>query len=447
MIDNKLLSTNVLLLCNKPNVGNDANTIVDHIDAIEQYSSHRIWLCSNLGNLPARLDLEKFDVIIIHYSLCLLNNNYISYESKKRIRDYKGLKVVFVQDEYRQINKMNDELQFLDIDVLFTCFPESEINKIYTEKKLPNVSKYTNLTGYIPDRLIATNNQVPIKDRFIDVGYRGRKLSYWYGELAYEKWNIVDKWFEHVGQDVLKVDLSYNESDRIYGEHWNKFLSSCKTTLGVESGASVMDFTGELEQEIEIYQLMHPTEEFSSVQKKYLLQHEGKYKLNQISPRCFEAIALKTVLVLYEGEYSGILKPGHHYIMLKKDFSNIQEVIQCINNDAYLQEMADRAFEEVALNTEFSYRTFIKHVDEVISSELTQRKKAAVRIAYTEEQYKRDVSWVALKNKVKKYGLHVYQRLPPVPRLLIKLVFRPKHIVYALRTRFLVLSKIVKSKE
>lgn len=427
---------NILLLCNKPDVGNDANTIVDHIEAIERYSNHHIWLYSNLGSLPSLLNLDKFDVIIIHYSLCLLNNIYISKKSKKRLREYNGLKVVFVQDEYRQINKMNDELQYLNIDVLFTCFSDAEKNKIYSAEKLTNVSKYTNLTGYIPERLIGLNNQIPIKERPISVGYRGRKLPYWYGELAYEKWNIVDKWFDIVSNDELTVDLSYNETDRIYGENWNKFLSSCKTTLGVESGASVMDFTGNLEKVIDSFQLLNPNESFEFIQKKYLLPYEGKYKLNQISPRCFEAIALKTVLVLYEGEYSGILIPNRHYIMLKKDFSNIQEVIRFILDDEYLQNMADTAFQEIALNPEYTYRSFIKYVDEVICSEFLLRNKLLVQEPYINKSYNSALRWLKLQNKIKKRGFLIYLRLPPSFRLIVKLILRPKQLVYAFQSRY-----------
>lgn len=424
---------NILLLCNKPKQGNDANTIVDHIEAIEKYSKNRIWLCSNIGHLSDKLDLDKFDVIIIHYSLSLLNDYYLSGKLKQRLREYKGLKVVFVQDEYRQINLMKSELNFLDIDVLFTCFPESEINKIYTDEELPRVSKYTNLTGYIPGRLIAKQDFVPIKKRNTHVGYRGRKVPYWLGELAYEKWSIVDKWFEHVTSKELKVDLSYSEKDRIYGDSWIKFLFSCKATLGVESGASVMDFTGELEKNIDLHQVLYSNDSFIEVQKKYLSIHEGKYKLNQISPRCFEAIALKTVLVLYEGEYSGILIPGRHYIMLKKDFSNIDEVTRYLHDDEYLQKIADQAYNEVALNHDYSYRAFIERVDQIIDSEFLQRKKIAVAEPYNEESYQSILKWMSLKNKFKNNAFGVYRNFPEWLRFVIKAVVRPRYGISSIR--------------
>jgi hypothetical protein len=51
-------------------------------------------------------------------------------------------------------------------------------------------------------------------------------------------------------------------------------------------------------------------------------------------------------MVLFEGRYSGVLKPHRHYIPLKKDFSNFDEVVAKIRDVEGLQEMVDRTFDE-----------------------------------------------------------------------------------------------------
>jgi hypothetical protein len=142
----------------------------------EEHSKHKIWLYSNIGNISPKLDI---DVINIHYSLCLLNNYYISQQSKDCLRAYNGLKRAFVQDEYRQINDMIFQLQYLKIDVLFICFPKAEIEKIYLTQKLPDTSKYPTMTGFVPSKLLNSHYQKPIVDRHIHVGYRARKLPFW----------------------------------------------------------------------------------------------------------------------------------------------------------------------------------------------------------------------------------------------------------------------------
>ncbi|RUR11857.1 hypothetical protein [Legionella septentrionalis] len=383
------MKLNILFLCDKP-TGN-ANTILDHISAFETYSNHTIWTYSNLGDFSPKLQLARFDAIIVHYSLSLLYDHFISPAAKRQLREFSGLKVLFVQDEYRQINKLIEQIKLIEFDVLFTCFPEAEIEKIYSRAVLPNLLKYNNLTGYIPEKLAKLAEHKHMAEREIDVGYRGRKIPYWLGELAYEKWSIVEKWRQYAADTDLRVDISYKEEERIYGIDWINFLSSCKTTLGVESGASVMDFTGKLEKIIDFHQQNYPEDSFQEIQQMYLKEHEGKCKLNQISPRCFEAIALKTVLVLYEGEYSGILIPERHYIPLKKDFSNISAVIAKIKNIDYLQNMADTAFAEIAQNPKYSYKTFIHRVDEIISSAFAAKDKKKVAAAYTEKEFNEEI--------------------------------------------------------
>lgn len=382
------MKLNILLLCNQPKEAVDASTIIDHISAFKNYSMHKIFTYSNTGNLHKNLDLNRFEAIIIHYTSSLVNDYYISPQSKQLLRDYQGLKIVFIQDEYRQIYKIISELQFLDADVLFTCFSEQEMSTIYPKHALPNLSLYSNLTGYVPEKILHQANQlINIVNRPIDVGYRSRKVPFWLGQLGYEKWNIVEQWKEHVSPNCkLKVDISYQEEDRIYGQQWINFISSCKTTLGVESGASIMDFTGQLQIFTELHQAKYPKHDFQTIHKKYLEDYEGMYNLNQISPRCFEAAALKTALILFEGEYSGILLPHRHYLPLKKDFSNINNIISCIKNTEFLQQLVDTTYQEIALNPHYSYAHFIKNIDQTILNEFVSRQKTYTAIHYTEDE-------------------------------------------------------------
>lgn len=363
---------NILLLCHSPKY--NANAINDHIDAFVNYSNHNIYRLSSLGVLPKFFELDNYDAIIIHYSCTVLSDFYLNKKSKERIRNYKGLKVLLAQDEYRLVDKFIETVNYLKIDVLFTCYPEPEIEKVYPEARLPNVRKVNNLTGYVPERLLSINKP-KIRDRSVHVGYRARKVPFSLGFLGKEKWDIVDKFsVEAKGKGVL-CDISYREQDRIYGQKWINFLLNCKSTLGVESGASIIDFTGELHETVEQYMKRMPKATFEEVHKLFLEKHEGKIKMNQVSPRVFEAAALKTVMVLYEGEYSNVLKPWLHYIPLKKDFSNIDQVLDYLKDDEKLQKMADQTFDEIALNNDCSFRSFISKFDNVVSEEFSKRNK------------------------------------------------------------------------
>lgn len=380
---------NILLLCNRPAKNADASTVTDHLDAFCEYSEHNITQLSFIRDMPSRLDLNRFDAVIIHYTIAVgyLCKHYLSERTKQRIRDFNGVKIVFIQDEYRSVNAVLKTLQFIKADILFTCVPESEISKVYSNDALPDVLKVNTLTGYVPKELLTV--EVPkIADRPIDVGYRTRKPPYWLGELGLEKWQIADKFEAAVADTGLTLDISYDESRRIYGDKWMGFVSSCKTMLGVESGASVFDFEGNIQRDVDEYVAQNPDASFDEVQKKFLMPYEGKISLNQISPRCFEAAALKTVMVLYEGSYSGILKPWQHYVPLNKDFSNISDVVNFIKDNGNLEAMAQRTYDEIALNPAYSYEGFVGEFDGVINSYFYENQLSPTSNSYTKSGYK-----------------------------------------------------------
>lgn len=364
-----------------------AGTIRDHIYAFKRFSKHTITLFDSLTcqysfckrSIPAHLDLETFDALVIHYSIYTMGDHMLDPITRARIAAYTGIKIMFIQDEYRLVNKVHDVLRTLGINVLFTCVPEQEIEKVYPAEKLPGLKKINTLTGFVPEELLGKVAHANIAQRPIDVGYRARKLSAWYGQLAQEKYEISDFFAEHNArlEKPLKLDVSWREEDRIYGDAWPRFITSCKAMLGVESGASVFDFTGEIQTNVEAYERANPNASFAEIKEKFFKDEDGKIYLNQISPRCFEAIALKTPLVLYEGNYSGVLKPWQHYIPLKKDFSNFAEVVEKIRDTAFLEQLAERAYNEVALDTRWTYAHFIAAFDEAVDEALAAQKAFA----------------------------------------------------------------------
>jgi hypothetical protein len=363
---------NILLLCNYAPEG--AGTIVDHIEAFKLYSKNDYFILSNLGDLPDWLDLSRFDALVIHYSLVACYDSYISTEARQRIRNFKGFKAAFVQDDYRWINDTVKVLNYMGIHALFPLTGPDIINKVYSPEKLPNVRKETVLAGYVPKPLLGLKVK-PYRERGLDVGYRARKLPAWMGSHTLQKWHIAQQFSRDAERFCLKIDISCCEKDRIYGEHWIDFVSNCRATLGTESGASVCDFTGEIQRNVEEHLLKNPSEDFETLRSLYFKNEDCQIMMNVISPRCFESAALRTLMILYEGEYSGILIPWRHYVPLKRDHSNMWEVVQILQSPDEAQKIIDQAFEEVAKNPNYSYSALIELVDRVMDEEWSDSLK------------------------------------------------------------------------
>jgi hypothetical protein len=236
---------------------------------------------------------------------------------------------------------------------------------VYDEQRLPGTVKYTTLTGYVPERY-RNFSDPPLESRPIDVGYRGRNIPFWLGMLGQEKTWIGQGFLEHSKKYDIKCDIRWEEQDRIYGEDWDKFISSCKAMLGTEGGASITDFDGTVEKKTKAYLEKHPGADFWEVHKNVLRPYEGNLVGNKITPRVFECAAHRTAMILFPGEYSGIIRPWEHYIPLKKDFSNVGEVIEKLDNIESLKRMTTFAYEDLIASGRYSYRKFIREFDEVI---------------------------------------------------------------------------------
>lgn len=368
---------NVLLLCDLPRYATNANTLFDHAYALRDLSRHNVKIYSGKGPIPYWLDLNKFDVIVIHYTHFILGDSYLSEGAKRKIAAFNGLKAIFIQDEYRFVRPINREMAKMGIHLIYSCIEgEAALKEVYPESILGPVSIKTVLTGYVPHSA-AKAPSAPLAERPLTVTYRGRKLPFWYGSVAQEKWDLVPRFLEAASVRPAtrgwKMDLSYHEHDRIYGDAWVKFLEDSRVSLGVESAASVFDFEGTLAGPVEDYQARFPEATFEEVAAKFFPGEDKRIYLRCISPRCFESIAARTAMVLMEGEYSRILKPGVHYISLKKDLSNFDEVVDAINDVPRLQAMVDRAYEDVIASGAWGYSKLAQAFDEGIEAEFSKR--------------------------------------------------------------------------
>lgn len=355
----------------------NANTIRDHIDAIAGTPDHDVCILPFATNIPAQLDLEKFDAVVIHYSIYCAHIHSLGLTSRRKIARYSGLKAVFVQDEYRTIDATVAVFAEMGIDLLFTVVPEGLVDRIYDPQKLP-CRRVTVLTGYVPKALLSVKTP-DISERGIDIGYRARRLPYWLGKLAQEKTTIAEKMIADAQIHGLTFDISCLETDRIYGEAWIRFLSQCKATLGTESGASLCDFAGKFQAAVDEYCESNPAADFAEVESKIFPGADGKIVIAVISPRVFEAAALRTLMILYEGSYSGRLVPWRHYVPLRKDHSNISEVVAVLRDPARIRAIVDAAYDEVACAYENSFASLRSVVFREIEAAFLRKGRPQVK--------------------------------------------------------------------
>ena len=87
----------------------------------------------------------------------------------------------------------------------------------------------------------------------------------------------------------------------------------------------------------------------------------------------------KTLQILVEGDYAGIFKPSKHYIPLKRDFSNIDEILKLLHDEAYCQKIIDAAYVDIVMTEKYTYRAFaqmvVNHIRQQNTSEIQRSRK------------------------------------------------------------------------
>jgi len=344
----------------------NAPTIMEHIGAFERHSRFRIWKVNTELGFPEGLRNLEFQVILLHYSLF----GWYPFRVNDRFLDYIGqsqssYKIAFFQDEYRYWPARAELLDRQGIDCVYTLVEPAYFKDTYQKKtRVPKL--VYNLAGYVSDELVQRGQRLtkPDGERTIDIGYRGRQLPFYMGKGSQEKHLIALRFRKRAAGLDLKIDVETDEDKRIYGEEWYDFLSNCRAVLGVEAGVSIFDIDNVVYPQYERLMAQNPNLTFEDVYDKLLHSYEDNIYYRTISPRHFETAALRVTQILYEGKYSGIMQPMVHYIPLKKDFSNFDDVIRMFKDKALRRELTDNAYRDLIASGQYSYQRFIESFDQ-----------------------------------------------------------------------------------
>jgi hypothetical protein len=360
------------------------STIREHLEAFGEYSRHDITFISAAAGywqrgpaeLSTLLDFAVFDAVIVHPSVRLSVPGHLDEGIVRVLERYHGLKMLFIQDEHENVEISRALMERLQFNVVYTCVPETSVGKVYPAYRFPATEFLPTLTGYVPEDATLEQHALPLAERKLAIAYRGRELPLIYGELGYEQYRIGMEMKALASRRNIPVDIELDDSKRIDGADGYKFLGSARATLGTESGSNVFDVDGTLKNRIAQRLKQRPDDSPREVAAEILASHEGQIKMNQVSPKIFEAIRLRTALILFEGEYSDAVRPNEHFIPLRKDFSNIDEVFEKLGDDLFLTQMTERAYRDVVASGRYSYRRFVEGVDVDIGSRVYRRMPA-----------------------------------------------------------------------
>jgi hypothetical protein len=342
----------------------DAATVREHIHAFAAHSRFAIWeLNADLGFPEGLRDVHP-SVVFLHYSLFSPQGYNLSPALREFVRTVDALKVAFFQDEFHYCRQRFEFVNAAGIELVYTHVHPQDIPAVWG-RYTPNVQARFNFPGYVDPQMVAAARRFsrPDAERDIDVGYRGRALEPYMGSGSLEKVMIGERFRELAAATSLRTDINTLEAGRLYGDDWYRFLGRCRAMLGVESGTSYLDLEDEVLHDYTRRRAEGRAVTLEALQQGPLGRWDHNFSYRTISPRHFEAAAFRICQVLFEGEYSGMLEPMVHYVPLKKDFSNFEEVVALIGDPRARGEIVERAHRDLIQSGAYSYERFVDVVD------------------------------------------------------------------------------------
>jgi hypothetical protein len=181
--------------------------------------------------------------------------------------------------------------------------------------------------------------------RPIDIGFIGDRYSYAIGDV--ERTELAEYFSQNSLRQRLSTDIRIGRKLRIPRHQYVEFLNSIRGTIGAESGTYYLEKTDRTQKEVEAFLSRCPEATFEQVYERFFKHYPKPVNGKAISSRHFEAAGTKTCQILLQGHYNGILEPNTHYIPLKKDYSNVDDVLEAFADQDFVRKMVEETYEYV----------------------------------------------------------------------------------------------------
>ena len=337
LLQSTIVKLNILTLHRLGDPAKTPRFLTKHVFFLkEENPNHNYFYHDTNFPIPKKLKSINFHVIVLDVTfLCIRWSEKKLYEKIKStysfVRESEAIKIALPQDEYDCHLILDQWMVDWNIDILYSVLPK---NWDVLYPKYHNIGDIRlGFTGYLDDSLIDYNCK-PFLDRSIDVGYRARRLPPYFGRIGETKWKIGFEFKKHASNSDLFLDIHVGEEHTLNGNEWLEFINNSKFTLGSNSGSSLLDPNGCIQKKVKKYLNNHPEAEFDEVEAACFPGQDGLYEFTAISPRILEASALQSGQILVEGEYSGILTPWEHYLPLKPNAENFEDIHHEIKDTA-----------------------------------------------------------------------------------------------------------------
>lgn len=332
--------------------------------------------------------IKDFELVVILHS-CTADSLLYVNPIKPILLNRKCPLICFVGNELNMPHiKISDKLQFIkDIsaDFIASQLLQETAEWLYADcnGKIISVPHALNPNVF---RTTSSYTERPIK-----FGARSFRYPSFLGD------NDRNDILEYFQKNFNDADISFEH--RLTPQKWSEFLNQSKSTVSTEAGSWYLEKNDATVLALESYLrrtqgafVIRPNDSFkkfinglpfglkkilSKLMKKTSLSYQSVSFSNVdfeevfelffknkscpvygkcISSRHFDAIGTSTIQIMFPGRFNDILAADKHYIALKRDFSNIKEVLEKIDDPGFCMKMATDNLNMILENHTYQHR-------------------------------------------------------------------------------------------
>lgn len=334
-------------------------TTIDHLLSFHEHLPN-----ADVQYLHFQQPLPK-DIGEIAPDLLVVNYDFLNYRftplwpfiksRHKEIAERAGKVVAIAQDDFWANKLLDNWCMDWGIDRILTA-SEGGWDLLYPRSH-QKIEIFESLTGYAK----STNAPVtpPLESRSIDLGQRVRTMPAHLGRIGQLKASQATSFAEIARNSGFNVDVSTRVEDSFIGAAWFEFLASCRFTIGMKGGASLIDPYGLIHTKVDSYTKLNPLATYEQIEHACFRGKDTKNEFVAVSPRLFESASAGTCQILPPSNYLDVLNPWDHYLPLNMDLSNSKEILDAMRDIDRCQEIATRARAVLVESGNFDYSRLV----------------------------------------------------------------------------------------
>lgn len=408
----------------------DVELMFSLYDKTNRYLVHNAYI-----EIPKIVKKYPFDAVIMmstfmdKVAACGLSGRW--FKQYKFLKDTRAIKIVFPQDDY-WFSEVRDKF-YADYKVnrVYPVCPPPSWNDLIPNYLAMGGEARQGYTTYLTPRMLDLEQKSkPWTQRKKDVVYRAKKTPAVPNSYGYMKGILGDVFIKTANNSDLKLDISTDPVDLIFGEAWYEFIADSKSILGSNSGSSVNLRNHEIFQKLKRFQNDFPSAGNFEVEERVFDFNDRNKTYTALSPRNVEAAMLGTLQILVEGSYGGLLKPYEDYLPLAQDCSNANTILQLLEDKSTCIKITENCRNKIKRLKELNVEYVTGDAVDFIRTKCfrADSKKKLARQKYFEALVllHRIYSGVVMRSKHFCYvsARFVFYLLPSALRVIVKRAFR-----------------------